>query len=48
MNFIFVNEHGDVKVRFHDKWQNKFVYDISSIEELRELMEGNGEDTNSE
>ena len=44
VNFVYVNEHGDVKVRFHEKWRNKFVYDVSSIEQLRDLMEANGED----
>jgi FtsZ-binding cell division protein ZapB len=48
VNFVYVNEHGDVKVRFHEKWRNKFVYDVSSIEELRDLMEANGEDADLE
>ena len=39
INFVYVNEHGDTKVRFHEKFRGKFVYDFSSIEELRELME---------
>ena len=51
VNFIFVNEHGDTKVRFHEKFKGKYVYDFSSIEELRKLMEtpfGNYEDENSD
>ena len=51
VNFIFVNEHGDTKVRFHEKFKGKHVYDFSSIEELRTLMEtpfGNYDDVNSD
>ena len=39
VNFVYVNEHGDTKVRFNEKFKGKFVYDFSSIDELRELME---------
>ena len=36
MNFIYVNEHGDTKISFHEKFEGKFVYDFSSIKELNE------------
>ena len=39
VNFVYVNEHGDTKIRFQEKFRGKIVYDFSSIEELRELME---------
>ena len=39
VNFVYVNEHGDTKIRFNEKFRGKIVYDFSSIEELRELME---------
>jgi hypothetical protein len=39
VNFVYVNEHGDTKVRFNEKFKGKFVYDFSSMDELRELME---------
>jgi hypothetical protein len=39
VNFIYVSEHGDTKIRFKEKFRGKFVYDFSTIEELRELMD---------
>ena len=39
VNFIYVNIHGDVKVRFHNKFRGHFVHDVYSMEQLNELME---------
>ena len=39
VDFIYVNEHGDTKVRFEEKFRGKYAYDFASIDELRELME---------
>ena len=39
VDFIYVNEHGDTKVRFKEKFKGKYAYDFASIDELRELME---------
>ena len=39
VNFIYVSIHGDVKVRFHNKFRGRFVHDIDSMDQLHELME---------
>ena len=49
VNFIYASDHGDVKVRFHNKVRNRFVHDIVDIDEFQELLNsiGDGESNNS-
>ena len=43
VNFIYASDHGDVKVRFHNKVKNKFVHDIVDIKEFAELVNSIGD-----
>ena len=39
VNFIYMTIHGDVKVRFLNKFRRHCVHDVYSMEQLNELTE---------
>ena len=39
VNFVYSDAHGDIKIRLNNQFKGKYVYEINSLEELKDILE---------